>query len=79
MIKVTVKLYGVLREYANREKPARWVGELPEGADVDTALRAVKCPKEKVILILREGQPLSLEEKILDGDLLYFIANLGIG
>ncbi|MBA7539509.1 hypothetical protein ES705_31788 [subsurface metagenome] len=51
-MKITVKLYGVLRKYATYKKPSRWEGLMPEGAIVADLLNSVKCPKGKVIRII---------------------------
>lgn len=76
---IKIKLYGILREYATHRTPCRWEGQLDEGGTVADAMRSVGCPPEEVIRVIRKGIPISRSESLSDGDLLYFLANLGIG
>lgn len=76
---IKIKLYGTLREYATHRAPYRWEGQLDDGGTVADAVSSVGCPPENVIRVIRDGKPLSPLESLDDGDLLYFIANLGIG
>ncbi len=78
-MKVTVKLYGHLREYATHTQPPRWEGTVPAGSDINVVIGNIGCPRKQVVRVLRDGLPIELSEKVRDGDLLYFLSHLGGG
>jgi molybdopterin converting factor small subunit len=76
---VTVKLYGDLRDYATHTRPHRWEGEVPSRADVRAVIEQIGCPRKKVVRVLRDGLPVSLDTDVREGDLLFFLSRLGGG
>lgn len=76
---IRVRLYGDLVKYATDTKPYQWLGELAEGSTVTHLFSAIGCTAKEVVRILRNGIPITIEEQLQDGDVIYLLTRLGIG
>ncbi|NLV84402.1 MAG: hypothetical protein GXY60_07550 [Spirochaetales bacterium] len=76
---IRARLYGDLVKYATDTKPYQWLGELAEGSTVTHLFSAIGCTEKEVVRILRNGIPITIEEQLQDGDVIYLLTRLGIG
>ena len=67
-MKVQVKLYATLREYAPEKCPGAHVLELPDGATVAMALEQLKVPKDRVAFVFVNSTLRKLDEPLADGE-----------
>ena len=78
-MRVTLRLYGDLAQYASSLKPAVWEGDLPEHATVEEALRVLGCGEDEVISVIRDDRYIKRSQPLSDGDYLHLLSHLGGG
>jgi len=67
MARVTVKLYGILEKY-NKEKGREVAIDLPGNSNAGELMSALSIPKERVTIVLVNGEPADQNHSLKEGD-----------
>ena len=67
MASVTVKLYGILEKY-NKEKGRKVAIDLPGDSNAGELMSALNIPKERVTIVLVNGEPADPDHSLKEGD-----------
>ena len=67
MASVTVKLYGVLEKYS-KEKGRKATIDLPGDSNAGELMSALSIPKERVTIVLVNGEPADQDHSLKEGD-----------
>lgn len=78
-MRVTVKLYGTLRRLSNEGTPGLWVGEVPEGLDINGLIEHLGTRREEVAAAAVNGTPQELSYRLNEGDLVVLVTPVGGG
>lgn len=78
-MQITAQLFGDLRKYINDPEKKRWVGNIPEGATIESLMDTIGFPKDKVRLVLVNDKLAHLETTLSDLDEVSFLTLLGGG
>ena len=67
MASVTVKLYGILQKYSKEEGRSVNI-DLPDDSNAGELVNALNIPKERVTIVLVNGEPADRDHSLKEGD-----------
>ena len=78
MIRIKIKVYAELQAYLPG-KQEESVIQIREGARVRDLMESLKMPEHRVMLILKNGKKAKEEDRLSDGDSVFFYPVIGGG